>query len=54
MTARWLGVAPWELLLQPSVWLEWGQTAMTAEHGASAEIQKRQERAAKMRRAAGR
>lgn len=51
MTARWLGVPPWELLEQPTVWLEWGQAAMNAEAGAQEEIRKRQERRSKMAQA---
>ena len=29
--ARWLGVAPWELLDRPRVWLDWALTAESAE-----------------------
>lgn len=54
MTARWLGVPPWELLEQPTVWLAWGQAAMNAEAGAQAEIQKRNARQARMHPSTGR
>lgn len=50
MTAKWLGVAPWDLADQPSDWFDAASTVMEAEHGAQAEIQKRKERAARMKR----
>lgn len=33
-TARYLGVAPWELLKQPIAWMEWAAIAENAENGA--------------------
>lgn len=54
MTAKWLGVAPWDLVEQPAFWLQWGQVAMNAESAAQAEIQKREQRRARMRQAGGR
>ena len=33
--ARYLGVAPWELLNQPRVWTEWALTAEAAENAAA-------------------
>lgn len=38
--ARYLGVAPWELLDQSSLWLRWALTAETAENEAQAELAK--------------
>jgi hypothetical protein len=32
--AKYLGVAPWELLEQPAIWLEWALTAESAENKA--------------------
>lgn len=32
--ARYLRVAPWDLLAQPSAWLHWALTAETAENEA--------------------
>ena len=42
--ARYLGVAPWELLQQPAAWLHWAITAETAEQEAQ-EALNEQERA---------
>lgn len=41
--ARYLGVAPWELAGQPSVWMEWALCAEAAEAAAQAgpEVRKR-------------
>lgn len=40
--ARYLGVAPWELLEQPVAWMEWALTAESAENEAQDIIAKRQ------------
>lgn len=29
--ARWMGVAPWDLLRQPATWMEWALQAESAE-----------------------
>lgn len=34
MAAKWMGVAPWELVQQPLAWLEWIETAMEMERAA--------------------
>lgn len=34
--ARYLGVAPWELLGQPAAWMLWALTAEAAENEAQA------------------
>lgn len=39
--ARYLGVAPWVLLEQPSTWMEWALTAESAENEAQDIIAKR-------------
>lgn len=44
--AKYLGVAPWELLEQPIIWKEWAVMAENAEHEAS----KQQEAAAARKR----
>lgn len=49
MTARWLGVAPWELADQPVDWWTAAETIMQAEAGAAAERARAAERRAKMR-----
>lgn len=33
--ARYLGVAPWDLLKQPYAWIEWAEEAMEAENHAA-------------------
>lgn len=38
--ARYLGVAPWEMLEQPSLWLGWALASERAENEAAAERQK--------------
>ena len=40
--ARYLGVAPWELLDQPSEWQEWALAAQAAENDAREHHQRRQ------------
>lgn len=55
MTAKWLGVAPWELADQPAAWLAAGQTVMNAETGAAnerARADARRRKLAGMRRGA--
>lgn len=32
--ARYLGVAPWELVEQPAAWIDWALIAQNAEVGA--------------------
>lgn len=44
--ARWMRVAPWELLEQPVVWRFWGAMAMAAETDAM-----EQKRASEQRKA---
>lgn len=39
--AKYLGVAPWDLLDQPSVWLEWALDAQSAETLASKQRNKK-------------
>lgn len=39
--ARYLGVPPWDLLEQASVWMRWAITAEGAENEAQAELAKR-------------
>lgn len=39
--ARYLGVAPWDLVLRPLVWTEWALAAEDAENKAQADIDKR-------------
>jgi hypothetical protein len=34
--ARYLGVAPWELSVQPMIWMQWALTAERAENDAEA------------------
>lgn len=31
---KYLGVSPWELMRQPSIWVQWALTAEAAEIGA--------------------
>jgi hypothetical protein len=38
--ARYLGVAPWDLMEQPLYWSEWAITAEAAENEAQEEIRK--------------
>lgn len=35
--ARYLGVAPWELVERPRVWLQWALASQAAEAGAETE-----------------
>lgn len=42
--AKYLGVAPWDLLEQPMVWREWVAEAMTAEAAAERAAQRRSEK----------
>lgn len=39
--ARYLGVAPWELLEQPRMWFEWALTAQAAENEAQTMLLKK-------------
>jgi hypothetical protein len=48
--ARYLQVAPWELLAQPQVWQEWALTAESAENEAMDEVRKRSQSKAKGKR----
>lgn len=48
MTAKWLGVAPWDLAAQPLDWILTCQAAMTVTDSAEFERSKMQERRAKM------
>lgn len=38
--ARYLGVAPWEMMDQPKVWIEWALAAESAENHAMQQQQK--------------
>lgn len=40
--ARYLGVAPWELLERPRVWVDWAGTAEAAELDARRIIQQKE------------
>lgn len=42
--ARYLGVAPWELLDQPIIWREWAEAATFAESEAKRQQQEREAR----------
>ncbi len=39
--ARYLGVAPWELLNQPACWMHWALAAQAAEAEAQEQVAKR-------------
>jgi hypothetical protein len=39
--AKYLGVAPWDLLNQPGIWTSWAITAQNAEADAEAEMMRR-------------
>ena len=39
--ARYLGVAPWELLKQPRIWFEWALTAQAVENEAQTMVLKK-------------
>lgn len=39
--ARYLGVAPWELMNRPRMWFEWALTAQAAENEAQTMILKK-------------
>jgi hypothetical protein len=51
--AREYGQAPHTVAEWPSEWLAAAETAMSAENAAAAELQRRHERTAKLRRAMG-
>lgn len=40
-TAKYLGVAPWDLLQQPVIWQHWAQAAASAEIEARKQLEKR-------------
>ncbi len=53
-SAKYLGVAPWDLLEQPVIWMEWAREGEKAEAIADEEIRKNEERkASKGRRTKG-
>lgn len=47
--AKWLGVAPWELLDKPIHWLHWGLAGRKAEAGAERTLNERAKNKAKRR-----
>jgi hypothetical protein len=42
--ARYLGVAPWELMKQSALWMKWALMAEHAEHEAERQLQERAQR----------
>lgn len=48
--ARYLNVAPWELIERPQTWTDWALAAESAEDAAREQLHKRAERKGRRRR----